>query len=122
MATENKSNTSKKIVFDGNIRNNFKKNPVGSIGFVLSIIGLVAYVVVISNISSMPIELFDIINDSSWLLGVTGIVMSIIGLGKKPNGLAVMGLSIGLIQIVISAIVYISFLAKVFSKLSKLPF
>ncbi|MGG5600751.1 hypothetical protein ACPDHJ_13250 [Myroides sp. C8-3] len=68
---------------------NAEKNNIGLTGFILSIVAIV--------ISLVPIV--------GWLCWLLGLILSIIGVFKKPRGFAIAGLVISLIGLIIMFVV-----------------
>jgi hypothetical protein len=72
----------------------FKKNKLGAAGFVLALIAIVM------NWITIPI-----IDKLQWLIWLAGLILSIIGMFRKPKTYAIAGLIISLIRIIILIIV-----------------
>lgn len=66
-----------------------EKNNIGLAGFILSIVAII--------ISWVPII--------GWLTWLVGLILSIVGLFKKPKGLAIAGLVISLIGLIIMVVI-----------------
>ena len=67
-----------------------KKNGVGTAGFVLSLIAL----------------FFGWVPVLGWIIWVLGLILSFVGVFKKPRGLAIAGLVISLIGIILLVLVF----------------
>lgn len=83
----------KKIAFDS-LSISMQKNPVGTIGFFLTIASIV--------FGWIPVTFLMIIFG---LVGLAGLVMSIIGMFKKPNGLPLIGLIIFGVEFVLGLVI-----------------
>ena len=62
-----------------------QKNSMGVAGFVLALIGLVLFWVPVFN----------------WILWLLGLIFSIIGVTRKPKGLAIAGIAISFVVLII---------------------
>jgi len=84
-----------------NTTSNNQRNKIGTIGFIISLITLVLFgTSLVFFLSSVPwVGLLFLVVLLFWLLGF---ILSAIGLGKKPIGLAIAGVAISLLVIFIA--------------------
>ena len=83
---QNPQNTTGQTIVINQMEN--KSNGAGVAGFVLALLGLVLVWIPVLN----------------WILWILGLIFSIIGVTKKPKGLAIAGLIISFIAIIISIV------------------
>ena len=83
---QNPQNTTGQTIVINQMEN--KSNGSGVAGFVLALLGLI----------------FSWIPVLNWILWILGLIFSIIGVTKKPKGLAIAGLIISFIAIIISIV------------------
>ena len=84
---QNSENQGQTIIINGNQN---KSNGIGTAGFVLAIIALF--------LGWIPIL--------GWLVWLTGLVLSFVGIFRKPKGLAIAGLVISLIGIILLIFIF----------------
>ena len=75
------------------------KNSLGIAGFVLALLGLIFCWVPVLN----------------WILWILGLIFSIIGMFKRPKGLAIAGLVISCIGLIVDILIATVFAAALFS-------
>ncbi len=76
-----------------------QKNGLGVAGFVLALLGLIFCWVPVLN----------------WILWILGLIFSIIGMFKRPKGLAIAGLVISCIGLIVDILIATVFTAALFS-------
>lgn len=86
--SQNSENRGQTIIINDNNQN--KSNGIGTAGFVLAIIALF--------LGWIPVL--------GWLVWLTGLILSFVGIFRKPKGLAIAGLVISLIGIILLIFIF----------------
>lgn len=85
--TSEQSNTGQTIIIN---QQETKSNGIGVAGFVLAIIALF--------LGWIPVL--------GWILWILGLILSIVGMTRKPKGLSIAGLVISLIGIILQLVIF----------------